>query len=70
MQTAIHQRIGTKIDQYEYLSYHVKEHVKVIFITYIARSERAFGKEEAVNRGAKNHLQKIREQLNKTPRLK
>lgn len=55
-----------------YLRYSCKgAHIgKGNFITYIERSERVFGKEEAINRGTKNHLQKIRKQLNKIPRLK
>lgn len=35
------------------------------FITYVARAKRVFGDNEAIDRGTKRHLQKIRHQLNK-----
>jgi len=38
------------------------------FLTYIERCERVFGKGEAINRGTKRHLQKIRKRLNKIPK--
>lgn len=34
------------------------------FITYVQRAETIFGKNEAINRGTKNHMQKIRRKLN------
>lgn len=34
------------------------------FITYVNRAETIFGKNEAINRGTKNHMQKIRHKLN------
>lgn len=34
------------------------------FITYVQRAEEIFGKDEAINRGTKNHMQKIRKQIN------
>jgi hypothetical protein len=33
------------------------------FISYVKRSEAIFGKNEAINRGTKNHMQKIRKKL-------
>lgn len=33
------------------------------FITYVQRAERIFGNGEAINRGTKNHMQKIRKKL-------
>jgi len=34
------------------------------FISYVQRAENIFGKSEAINRGTKNHMQKIRQKLN------
>lgn len=37
------------------------------FISYVQRAERIFGKNEAINRSTKRHMQKIRRELNKIP---
>lgn len=33
------------------------------FLTYVQRAEAIFGKDEAIRRGTKNHMQKIRKRL-------
>ena len=37
------------------------------FLTYVQRAERIFGKDEAINRGTKSHMHKIKKLLNGNP---